>query len=164
MTQGDADASGLGQRSETAQRMDDLTFELALVYFRLTRVARELLGEGKHSSGRRSVLRSLGIRGPHSITAMAVERSVSRQHTHKLVDGLRKDGLVSLQSDPKDRRSKLVSLTDEGRAFLVAMVRKETALLEALGGGIPRGDVAATMRVMRLLRERLDRELESPSA
>ena len=39
------------------------------------------------------------------------------------------------------------------------MVRKETALLEALGDGIPKGDVAATMRVLRLLRERLDREL-----
>ena len=138
--------------------MDELTFEIALVYFRLTAAARELLGQGKHSPGRRSVLRTLARDGPRSLSEMARDRSVSRQHVHTLVRALRSEGLVRLTPDPRDRRARLVELTPAGGAFTRAMIEREAALLEFLAEGIPSDDLVRSLEVLRALRSRLDSE------
>lgn len=148
-----------GETEKSAlETIDALTFEMALVVFRLTDAARELLGQGRYSSGRRSVLKSLGRDGPQTVPFMAKLRSVSRQHVQKLVNGLLSDGLVEMQTNPSHKRSKLVALSEEGERFLEEMTRRERQYLEFLANGIPDQDLKGSLRVVRALRGKLDSE------
>jgi DNA-binding MarR family transcriptional regulator len=146
------------QERDLHQALDKLSLELALVFFRLRNAARDLLGEGKHSSGRRSVLKSLGRDGAQTVPQMARERAVSRQHVQKLVDGLKASGLVSLAENPLHKRSKLVTLSDEGRRFLEEMNQREEKLKAFLSEGVPLEEMNAALRVVGQLRHRLDSE------
>jgi DNA-binding MarR family transcriptional regulator len=83
---------------------------------------------------------------------------VSRQHVQKLVDELRRDGLVELSDNPRDRRAKLVSLTAKGRGLYAAMQARERALMEHLGAEIPERDVRTAVAVLRAVRARFDAE------
>lgn len=155
--------SGRKRRGGSSKRsvyetMDALTFEMALVVFRLTDVARELLGQGKHSSGRRSVLKSLGKEGPQTVPHMARLRSVSRQHVQKLVNGLLDDGLVQMQANPGHKRSNHIALSKKGERFLEEMTRRERDYLKFLARGITHDDLENSLRVVRTLREKLDSE------
>lgn len=144
--------------SAAHKTIDALTFEMALVFFRLTEAARALLGQGKHSSGRRSVLKSLGRDGPQTVPQMAKMRSVSRQHVQKLVNGLLSDGLVRMRVNPHHKRSKIVALTARGQRFLDEMKRRERKYMEYLTRGIPHRDLTIGLRVVRALRQKLDSE------
>lgn len=56
-------------------------------------------------------------RGPVKVGDLARELDISRQATHKLLDGLETDELVERRTDDDDRRAHLVTLTDRGRAL-----------------------------------------------
>jgi DNA-binding MarR family transcriptional regulator len=136
--------------------MDDLTYELALVYHRLSAAARSVVGQGEHSAGRRSIVRGLYRDGPATSSEMARQRHVSRQHLQKLVSELRRDGLVALDEDPQDARAKLVRLTDQGRRLYEGMVERERTLLEYLANGLDEEDLATAVGVLRAVKARLD--------
>jgi DNA-binding MarR family transcriptional regulator len=149
---------GSTPKQDAYETMDALTFEMALVVFRLTEAARELLGQGKHSSGKRSVLKSLGKDGPQTVPYMARLRSVSRQHVQKLVNGLLADGLVEMRHNPRHKRSMNVTLSPNGEMYLEQMKRREREYLKFLAEGIPDRDLEESLRVVRTLREKLDSE------
>lgn len=149
---------GSAPKQPAYETMDALTFEMALVVFRLTEAARKLLGQGKHSSGKRSVLKSLGKDGPQTVPHMARLRSVSRQHVQKLVNGLLSDGLVEMRINPCHKRSKQVALSASGERFLEEMQRREREYLRYLARGISHRDLEGSLRVVRTLRQNLDSE------
>ena len=149
----------VGESKEAAyETMDALTREMALVVFRLTEAARKLLGQGKHSSGRRSVLKNLGKDGPQTVPHMARLRSVSRQHVQSLVNGLLADGLVEMKANPRHKLSKHVVLSPKGEQFLDAMTLREREYLQFLASGIAHHDLECSLRVVRTLKEKLDSE------
>ena len=82
------------KKTLTQETLDTFTREVALLFFRMRQAATEYLGQGQHSSGRRSILKSLGELGPQTVPEMARARSVSRQHIQRIVDELKSDGLV----------------------------------------------------------------------
>ena len=143
-------------KTELHEAVDELTFEVARLYFRMRIAATQHLGHGQHSSGRRSILRSLGNDGPQTVPEMARVRSVSRQHIQSLVDGLLSDGLVRRIDNPRHQRSKLVTLTARGEGFFKEMERREAVLFSFLGRGIPLDDLRTTTEVVCHLREKLE--------
>jgi DNA-binding MarR family transcriptional regulator len=136
------------------QVVDRFVFEVALLFFRMRTVATEYVGQGRHSTGRRSILRSLSRR-PHTVPEMARERGVSRQHVQKLVDGLVADRLVMTRVNPKDRRSRLVSLTSKGRAYFRGLCDRETKLFTRIARGLDPEDFRRATALIRELRGRL---------
>ncbi len=61
--------------NETYRAVDRFTFEVALLFFRMRTAATQYLGQGRHSTGRRSILKNLA-EGPQTVPAMARRRSV----------------------------------------------------------------------------------------
>lgn len=55
-------------------------------------------------------------KGPMSMRELALQLLTDRPYATVLVDDLEQRGLVSRTVNPDDRRSKLVTVTDEGRA------------------------------------------------
>jgi DNA-binding MarR family transcriptional regulator len=144
--------------SELHDILDELTLEIAHLFFRLRVAAERHLGQGRHSSGRRSILKSLGADGPQTVPDMARARAVTRQRVQTLVDTLLADGLVTRVPNPAHRRSMLIVLSPAGKTFLAKMNAREVELFEFLGEGIPARDLHTAARVVRELRERLDGE------
>lgn len=138
--------------------LDAFTLETALLFFRMRVAAKDYLGRGEHSSGHRSLLKSLGAEGPRTVPDMAAARAVSRQHVQKLVDGLKADGLVAAIANPAHRRSVLIALTRRGAAYLREMEEREEALWRFLGRGLSRARVEEATDLMRLLRRRFESE------
>lgn len=136
--------------------MDLFTYEVALLFFRMRVAAGEYLGQGRHSSGRRSILKSLGREGPQTVPAMARVRAVSRQHIQTLVNELKEEGLVAARDNPAHRRSKLIALTASGKRLLAHMSAREERLLEQVAEGIPRAEFERATRLLRELRSRLE--------
>ena len=144
--------------SEAAYRaVDQFTFEVALLFFRMQVAATQYLGQGRHSTGRRSILKSLAA-GPQTVPAMAQRRAVSRQHIQKLVDTLRADGLVSSTVNAADRRSRLLRLTQKGRTFLEELRQREVRLFAELAADIPIEDLERATRLVQEVRGRLEGE------
>lgn len=144
--------------------VDEFTYEVALLFFRMKIAATEFLGQGKHSSGRRSILKNLGREEAVTVPEMARARGVSRQHIQALVNELRADGLVGSRSNPAHKRSKLIVLTPAGKRFLKRMNAREEELLSELAKGIPLDDFRRATRLVRELKKRLESEEWSRAA
>lgn len=92
--------------------------------------------------------------GPVRMAALAETLRVVPRSATGVIEGLEEAGLVRRETDPADRRSVLVGLTDAGRGVLdeLAEARRETA--EELFGGL---DPADQRRLLALLTS-LDRD------
>jgi DNA-binding MarR family transcriptional regulator len=141
-----------------ADVMDRLTFETALLFFRMRVAAKQFLGQGELSAGRRSLIKSLGAHGPQTVPQMAKVRSVSRQHIQTLANSLREDGLVRSIGNPAHRRSPLIELTPKGRRFLAEMESREVALRRFLARGIPARRLQTALEVIQTLRGKFESE------
>ena len=76
-----------------------------------------------HLSSRQfSLLMSLNRPEPPSVGAVARLLAMDRTTLTAALKPLERDGLVAVRPDPADRRSRLLSLTDEGREVLAAAV------------------------------------------
>ncbi len=137
------------------QAVDRFTFEVALLFFRMRAVANEYIGQGRHSTGRRSILRSVSQR-PQTVPEMARERGVSRQHVQKLVDALVADRLVMTRVNLADRRSRLVSPTSMGNTFFRALRVREAKLFADLARGLDPKDFRRATTLIKELRSRLE--------
>lgn len=87
----------------------------------------------------------LGIQGPTLV---------------RLIDALEKSGLVSRQPALHDRRAKIVSITDAGRAMLVQIDRSAAEMRNELFTGVTDAELETTLRVLK----HLTRQLEPPAS
>lgn len=110
-----------------------LTFlDLTSVYFKLSARTDALLKEYGLSSGRMGILRSLNQLGPKSISEIARLRPVSRQGVQRMANELVALGLVEVENSAEDRRSKILSLTQEGRSAYKKAARAQQSVMTAL--------------------------------
>jgi DNA-binding MarR family transcriptional regulator len=80
---------------------------------------RQALGDGL-AKGRSKVqvLLMLG-EGPHSLSDIAEAQRIDKPYATAIVDQLEQLGLATRTADPADRRRKVVTLTEPGRAAVV---------------------------------------------
>src|SRR6185437_12364959 len=133
--------------------MDGVTDQLAdavqQVARRLRHGARHRLAPLGLTPGQGRALSTLGrAGGPLRMAALAEALRVVPRSATGVVEGLEELGLVRRETDPADRRSVLVSLTDVGRGTLdeLAEARRQTA--EELFGAL---DPADQRRLLALL-------------
>ena len=90
--------------------------------------------------------------GPHDISSLAKELSVTNGAVTRLVDGLEKLTYVKRERDPDDRRRVFVTLTDAGRAEAVRLLDLTEAAVKQLLSLIPQARHQDIAEVMGLLR------------
>jgi len=137
--------------------LDELTWAVVFLYFRQSANAEILYQEGEHSSGRRSLLRTLKMDGPATVPQLARARPVSRQFIQKLANQMATDGLVEFINNPEHKRSKLVRLTAKGEHLLVEMMERDIKVGVWLVQDLNESDLHTATRVVRTLREKLVR-------
>jgi len=93
---------------------------LRVTFLRLARRIRASADETLTAT-QRSVLGTIFHLEPVSISEIAEREHVRVPSASRTVAGLEQAGLVARQVDPTDRRTSLISLTDQGRARFQAM-------------------------------------------
>ncbi|OIK03743.1 MarR family winged helix-turn-helix transcriptional regulator [Streptomyces monashensis] len=93
------------------------------------------------------------------VADLAAEFAIGIGATSKGIDRLERHGWVARQPNPADRRSSLLTLTDDGARLSDAAERTFTErLTELLGGALSRPQTSAAAQVLSLLRTALERE------
>jgi hypothetical protein len=121
--------------------------EAVALFWRVRFVADQIHTAGGRSETARGVLRGLVRYGARTVPQLAFARSVTRQHTQEVVNGLIADGLV--------QRSHLIEPTRRGIAVVAALDAEDARTMAAVGVDlrVSRADLATTIRVLRELRE-----------
>lgn len=141
--------------SSSLQTHHAVTAEAVRLFHRMKAVAAALHGRGEMSAGKRGILRDLDRLGPKTVPQLARMRPVSRQHIQSLVEPMASEGLVEYQYNPDHKRSKLVAITEKGRALVNEMFEREEALFASLGVQVDPHDFEITARTLRTIREAL---------
>ena len=89
------------------------------------------------SPTRQGVLRALMDFGPQPVPELAATRGVSRQAMQALINDLAAQGLVLPTSNPRHKRSPLVTLTNAGRELLAEASTREEDMLTMLAMNMP---------------------------
>jgi DNA-binding MarR family transcriptional regulator len=120
--------------------------------------AGDLLGaDDGLTSARWQVLGAIALADrPLTVPQIARRMGLTRQSVHSTVGRLVSDGLLELSSNADHRRSRLVSLTERGRAKYSTVDRRQAIWVNRLAGGIGRSDLQATGRVLDELCRRLE--------
>ncbi|QMU77285.1 MarR family transcriptional regulator [Streptacidiphilus sp. PB12-B1b] len=95
------------------------------------------------------VLSALARTGPYSAADLATEVGLDRSGVSRRATRLEEAGLVRREPDPADRRSVLLTLTEEGARTVEVMRARLAARIDASLGGWPPGEAQAFARSLR---------------
>jgi DNA-binding MarR family transcriptional regulator len=93
-----------------------------------------------------------------SISDLARKLRISRQTAHELVAKAERAGQIELRTNPDDRRILQAVLTPATRIALEQALRREATWVFVLLKGLGRHELAATLHVVRVIRQRLVRD------
>ncbi len=129
--------------------------EAVALFWRVRYVADQIHTTGGRSETARGVLRGLVRYGARTVPQLAFARSVTRQHTQEVVDTLLADGFVRRVPNPAHVRSWLITPTARGVAAVAALDAADDHTMAVIGKQLraTKSDVAATVRVLREMRE-----------
>ncbi len=137
----------------------NVMFEAMGVYFRLR-------DAGKHSghvtpggAGIWGFLHSLALDGPQTVPQLARIRPVSRQHIQKIANEAEAEGLIEFIDNPAHKRSRLIQLTERGRALHKQLTDNlagmAVEMAKDMASEIDVRELETAARVLNLLRSRL---------
>lgn len=101
-------------------------------------------------AGTWGLLNSIARDGPQTVPALARQRPVSRQYMQQVVNEALADGLVRFANNPRHKRSRLVELTEIGRARYADLTHSLVEIATDLSRGM---DVAALERTAAIMAE-----------
>ncbi|GLP69727.1 DNA-binding MarR family transcriptional regulator [Streptomyces sp. SAI-126] len=102
------------------------------------------------SVGVRSVLVLLHRYGPMTVPQMARIMALTRQFVQRMTNDAMDRGWTQTAPNPAHQRSSLIRITDEGVAVITAVLAREHALNQQVGGGELTGaELQACVRVLK---------------
>ncbi len=93
---------------------------------------------------------------PQPVAWLARDLGAHRQNVQRIVNDLRRDGLVGFEDNPHHRRAQLVVLTEKGREAFDEAMKLQTPWVNRLTEGLTVEDVTTVRKVADALRMRLE--------
>jgi DNA-binding MarR family transcriptional regulator len=121
------------------------------VHHRMRRAVDEGMIDCGLTLARTKVLTQLKRRGPSRQSVLAVDFGFAPHTITDIVDALERDGLVTRQPDPTDRRAKLVALTGQGEVALSTASATREQLMKHVFGALDAADRVTMMRLLDVL-------------
>jgi len=94
---------------------------------------------------------------PQPVAWLARDLGGNRQNVQRIVNDLHKEELVAFEVNPHHRRAQLVVLTEKGRRAFDAAMDLQAPWINGLADGLSVKDIRTVHRVIRTLRDRLER-------
>jgi DNA-binding MarR family transcriptional regulator len=99
----------------------------------------------------RAVMESLAGGDERTVPEIARSRGVSRQHIQVIVNALTEANLIKARDNPDDKRTFLVSLTEQGRAVFGEIQKREAVELRVLSETFSTDELKVTLNTLRKL-------------
>jgi len=93
---------------------------------------------------------------PQPVAWLARDLGANRQNVQRIVNDLRKEGLVAFEANPHHRRAQLVILTDKGRKAFDAAMDLQASWINDLSEGLTVKDLETVHRAITTLRRKLE--------
>lgn len=134
--------------------VDELIFEIFRVNDRLLAIGDATVKDLGLSSARWLVLGAIALsRTPTTVAQVARAMGLTRQGVQRLANEMASSGLVEMQDNPRDRRARVIVLTDEGRkAYEAALTRWRAEWTTQMEEILTVDEINETMRRLRRLR------------
>ena len=87
---------------------------------------------------------------------LARDLGANRQNVQRIINDLRKEGLVAFEANPHHRRAQLIVLTDKGCQTFEAAMRLQAPWINRLSDGLSVKDIETVHRVIAALRKKLE--------
>ena len=143
------------KRSPEGAVLTDLILETFRLNGRLLAAGDRLTGDLGLSSARWQVMGAIED-APLPVAQIARNMGLTRQAVQRVANDLAGEGLVAFAENPDHRRSKLLRLTDEGRAVLEEVGRRQVRWSNRLAAGLTADAIDEALTVLRTVRQRLD--------
>jgi DNA-binding MarR family transcriptional regulator len=101
------------------------------------------------------VLARLWQRDGRTVSELSESTLRDRPTMSRILDSMEAGGLLTRTVDAKDARTRIVTLTREGKALRKKLVPVAKSLVERLEQGVPEADLLVTRRTLRRLFENL---------
>jgi DNA-binding MarR family transcriptional regulator len=134
-----------------------LAARLRLAVARTARRLRQEAGGGL-SPSQTAALATIDRHGPLTPSELAAHERVQRPTIARLLGRMEEDGLVVRAADPNDRRSALITLSDDGRALLRAVRTRKDAYLAQRLRDVDDDELATLDRAAAILERMLDED------
>ena len=93
---------------------------------------REMLSQSDINEQKWRVLRVLDERGPCELTQVAKDACLLLPSLTRIIRAMEEEGLATRAIDPEDRRKSIATITDAGRALIVAHMAESNAIFARL--------------------------------
>lgn len=97
---------------------------------------------------------------PQPVAWLARDLGGNRQNVQRIINDLHKEELVAFAVNPHHRRAQLVMLTDKGRRTFEVAMEMQAPWINDLSDGLSVKDLRTVHRVVRSLRDKLERNGE----
>lgn len=145
------------QWTEAGEAMTALILDVFRLNGRLLLAGDRLVAELGLTSARWQVLGAIAYaERPESVAWHARTMGVHRQGVQRLVNELKKDGIVDFQPNPHHKRAHLVVLTSKGQELFQAAMALQVPWVDGLSEGLSLRDIKTTQKVVVHLKTRLE--------
>jgi len=93
---------------------------------------------------------------PMTVAQIARRMGLSRQGVQRIVNDLKKLGMVIFLDNPDHKRAPLISLSEAGRNVMIALNNAQTAWVNDLSKDLSESQIKQALTVMETVRQRLD--------
>jgi DNA-binding MarR family transcriptional regulator len=143
---------------------ETLEAQLAEAFAEFGPAYRRLVHSAKESTGityaRARLLHALQVHGPTIMSGLRHELGITARSVTALVDGLEEEGHVRRVPHPTDRRATVIELTGAGMQAVQGLHAAFSGAAATAFHGLPPGDKAHLLRIMRTVVEQLRAETE----
>ena len=145
-----------GKRSPAGDALTNLFLDFLRVHSLILTAGDRLIAELGLTSARWQILGAIVAAGrAQPVSWLARDMGANRQNVQRIINDLRKVGLVVFEANPHHRRAQLVRLTEDGRQTFDAAMRLQAPWINSLAEGLPVKDIQAMQRVLFALRQKL---------
>jgi DNA-binding MarR family transcriptional regulator len=144
----------------TMPDQDDADFEalgeaLRDLYSRAQRAMDVMMAEQGISFSRHKLLGFIRSRGPVRSTDISAHFGFAPRTVTEAVDVLERDGMVTREPDPSDRRAKWISITDAGEAVIASTEPMRRSFVRRVFGALDVGERRALLIMLKKLTDRI---------
>lgn len=146
-----------GKRTLAGSALTGLILDLFRLNSLLVTAGDRLVAPLRLTSARWQVLGAIAAaERPQSVAWLARDMGGNRQNVRRIINDLRKQGLVQFQTNPHHRRSQLVVLTEKGMETFDAAMRLQAPWVNRISEGLLVKDIDVVQDLLMSLRQKLE--------
>ena len=134
--------------AESPSALYQLIWQTRRLFQRLRTASDEMLEGTGINSSQRAILEFLHSGDPKTVSQVAREKSVSRQHIQKLANSLVDLELVKCVENPGHKRSPLLKLTHKGSQLFQSIRKEESAFIQKMEKQFAAKDITKTLNTL----------------